>query len=108
MRSPRPRRSTGSGRAPGVADFDPAEALRVLERHGVLYVVIGALAAAASGAPVVTRDLDITPARDPANLERLASALVELDARVRTPTDPDGVAFPIDAETLADGDTWTL
>jgi hypothetical protein len=91
-----------------VADIDPVEALRVLERHGVRYVVIGALAAAASGAPVVTRDLEITPARDRANLERLAAALGELDARLRTPADPNGVAFPVDAEMLAGAEVWTL
>lgn len=90
-----------------MADFDPAEVLRVLERHGVRYVVIGALAAAASGAPVVTRDLDVTPARDPENLERLATALRELGARLRT-SDAQGVAFPIVAEMLAGAETWTL
>jgi hypothetical protein len=91
-----------------VAEFDPFEALRVLERHDVRYVVVGAIAAAAAGAPVVTRDLDITPARDADNLERLASALRELDARLRTPSDPDGVPFPVDAEILAGAEMWTL
>jgi hypothetical protein len=91
-----------------VTEFDPAEVLRVLERHGVAYVVVGALAAAAHGAPVVTRDLDVTPARDAANLERLAFALRDLDARLRTASDPEGVAFPIDAGTLGTGELWTL
>jgi hypothetical protein len=91
-----------------VAEFDPVEALGVLEQHGVLYVVVGALAAAASGAPVVTRDLDITPARDRANLERLATALRELDVRLRTAHDPEGVPFPLDAEMLAGAEMWTL
>jgi hypothetical protein len=80
----------------------------VLERHGVRYVVVGALAAAAAGAPVVTRDLDITPAREPENLVRLASALRELDARLRTASDVAGVSFPIDAEALAGTEIWTL
>jgi hypothetical protein len=91
-----------------VADFDPAEALRVLERHGVEYVVVGALAAAAAGAPVVTGDLDITPARDSANLERLAAALRDLDVRLRTAADPEGGPFPVDAQMLAGTELWTL
>jgi hypothetical protein len=80
----------------------------VIERHGVRYVVVGALAAAAAGAPVVTRDLDITPARDRKNLERLAAALRELDARLRTASAAAGVPFPVDAHVLAGADIWTL
>src|SRR6478672_9561315 len=91
-----------------MAEFDPVEALRVLERHEVRYVVIGALAAAASGAPVVTRDLDITPARDRENLERLAAALIDLGARLRTAGEPGGIAFPVDAAMLGGAETWTL
>ena len=106
-----PPRSSGSGAGPptaAVAEFDPVEALRILERHGVRYVVVGALAAAAAGAPVVTADLDITPAPDPENLERLASALRALEARLPTPSDPEGVPFPVDAEMLASAEMWTL
>lgn len=91
-----------------MAEFDPVEALRVLERNRVRYVVVGALAAAASGAPVITRDLDVTPARDPANLERLATALRELDARLRTTSDPEGIPFPADGKMLAGAELWTL
>lgn len=89
-------------------EFDPGEAARLLDIHGVRFIVIGALAAAAAGAPVVTRDLDVTPAHDPENLERLAAALRDLEARLRVPDDPDGVAFPVDAEKLATADSWTL
>lgn len=90
-----------------MAEPDPLEILRVLERHGVQYVVIGAAAARIAGAPVVTEDIDVTPARDRANLERLASALSELNARLRT-TEPKGVPFPLDAEMLDSADLWTL
>ena len=82
--------------------------LRVLDRHGVDYVVIGAQAAVAAGAPLVTADLDITPARDEANLERLSAALRELGARLRTPSDPAGVPFPVEPEMLATATLWTL
>ncbi|MEX2212135.1 MAG: hypothetical protein WD689_10285 [Gaiellaceae bacterium] len=80
--------------------------LAVLERHGVDFVVIGAAAAIAQGSPLPTYDLDVTPARDQANIERLVEALRELEAKLRTPTEP--VAFPLDAKMLAGGDAWTL
>ena len=46
-----------------VADFEPGLILRALEAHHVRYVVIGAIAAIAAGAPILTTDLDVTPAR---------------------------------------------
>jgi hypothetical protein len=91
-----------------VAEPDLGQLLGVLERHEVVYVVIGAQAAVIHGAPVVTEDLDITPARDAKNLERLAEALRELEPRLRTADEPDGVAFPVDAQMLAGADTWNL
>jgi hypothetical protein len=90
------------------AEPDPLEILRALEEHGVHYVLIGAAAARLAGAPVVTEDIDVTPATDRANLERLAAALRELGARLRSATDPEGVPFPADAEMLASADIWTL
>jgi hypothetical protein len=91
-----------------VADFEPGQILRALEAHHVRYLVIGAIAAVAAGAPILTTDLDVTPARSPENLERLTLALRDLDAKLRTPTDPEGVPFPIEAEMLATADSWTL
>jgi hypothetical protein len=84
------------------------EILGVLEKHDVRFVVIGAIAAIAQGYPLTTQDIDITPARDPDNLERLAAALRELDARLRIPDDEAGVSFPIDAEMLGNAEMWTL
>lgn len=54
----------------------------------------------AHGSPLPTEDVDISPARDVENMERLAAALDELGARIRT-GDRDGVAFPIDAGFLS-------
>ena len=93
---------------PNVADFEPGQILRALEAHHVRYVVIGAIAAVAAGAPILTTDLDVTPASSRENLERLALALRDLDAKLRSPSDPGGVPFPIDAEMLASADSWTL
>jgi hypothetical protein len=89
-------------------DLDPSPIFAALERHGVRYIVIGAVAAIAQGYPLNTGDLDVTPARDPGNLERLAAALVELEARIRVPNDPAGVEFPIDGDYLSRADSWTL
>ena len=90
------------------AEPDPLEILRTLERHGVRYVLIGAAAARVAGAPVVTEDIDVTPATSRENLERLAAALRELGARVRSSIEPEGVAFPVDPEMLIGADMWTL
>ena len=54
--------------------FQPEAILRVLLRHRVDFVLIGGVAATLHGSNLRTGDLDICPARDPANLERLAGA----------------------------------
>jgi hypothetical protein len=87
---------------------DPARLLRVLTQHRVRFVVIGGIAAIAHGYPLPTEDVDVTPARDEENLERLAGALRALDARLRLPRGRESVAFPRDAEMLARAESWTL
>jgi len=52
------------------------ELLRLLDRHGVRYVVVGGLAATAHGATRVTFDIDVVPEWSDDNLERLALELV--------------------------------
>jgi len=81
--------------------FQPAEIIAALERHGVRYVVIGGLAATLHGSPLMTTDADICPAREEDNLQRLARALVELRARIRTAGVPEGLAFACDAAFLS-------
>jgi hypothetical protein len=81
--------------------FDPEAMLRVLERRGVDYVLIGGLAATLHGSPHVTADVDIAPDATRANLRRLAEALDDLDARVRTEGEPDGLPFDRSAEMLS-------
>ena len=76
--------------------------LAVLNRHGVDYVVIGAFAAIAQGAPIeATHDVDVTPRQDAENLRRLSAALDELDARIRVEDLDEGLAFDHDAASLA-------
>lgn len=82
------------------APFDPARLLEVLARHRVEFVLIGGLAGALHGSPAATNDADICPARTPDNLARLTEALVDLDARMRTESEPNGLAFDRSAEFL--------
>jgi hypothetical protein len=81
--------------------LDPLRLFTVLERHQVDYVLIGGLAAVLYGSAVVTNDADICPSRADNNLVRLAAALRDLHARVRSTSEPDGVAFSCDPEMLA-------
>ena len=75
------------------ADFDPERVLRALSDAEARYVLIGGMAAILHGDAGVTIDLDITPAFDPDNLERLAAALRSLGARIRADGSPEGIPF---------------
>jgi hypothetical protein len=85
----------------GETSFQPAEIIAALERHAVRYLVIGGQAATLHGSPVMTTDAAICPARARDNLERLARALVELRARIRTSGVPEGLVFACDATFLS-------
>jgi hypothetical protein len=87
--------------------FDPKPILRVLQEQDVEFVVVGVIAALAQGAPIPTRDLDVTPSQSPDNYEHLAAALGELDAKLRLP-DGTGLDFPIEPGYLAGNTAWTL
>lgn len=81
--------------------FDPARILDTLARHEVRCVVIGGYAAVLAGVDVLTADIDITPASDPANLTRLAAALEELHAAIRVGAGQPSVPLPADPVLLA-------
>jgi hypothetical protein len=84
--------------------LDPAALFRRLHEAGVRYVVVGGFAVIAHGVQRTTADLDICPDPEPANLQRLADLLGDLDARhaeaedfgedelPHDPTDPDQLA----------------
>lgn len=91
-----------------VAPLNPQVLLATLERHKVDFVLIGALAARLYGFPRLTADADITPATGVANLERLATALKELDAKVYTESVPEGLPFDCSARTLGRARMWNL
>ncbi len=71
----------------------------VLLTERVDFVLVGALAAVAQGAPVTTHDVDIVHARTAENLDRLMAVLTKLNARYRG-RDPDR-PLPPDRMALA-------
>jgi hypothetical protein len=84
---------------------EPLDAQRILEeltRHEVDYVLVGGLAAQTHGSTRMTNDVDLIPAPDPRNLNRLAGALQALDARVLNP------GQEIDAKMLPRATIWQL
>jgi hypothetical protein len=83
-----------------VPRFQPEEMLRALEAHRVRYVIIGGVGATLHGSPLPTRDADVCPATDDANLEALALVLRLIDARIRTGDVPEGLPFACDAAFL--------
>lgn len=56
---------------------DFKEFLKLLNAHGVKYLLVGGYAVAFHGYPRATADLDVWIARHPANAQRLVDALVE-------------------------------
>jgi len=93
----------------GSEELDAERIVATLNKFGVKYVVIGAFAAQMQGAPIPrTRDIDVTPASDAANLKRLSGALHELQARIRTVDVPEGLPFDHDGASLARANTWNL
>jgi hypothetical protein len=74
-------------------DFDPERLLATLHASAVDFVLIGGMAAILHGDSGATVDVDVVPARDPENLERLAAALSALGARSRAKGEPEGVPF---------------
>ncbi|MGH9341058.1 MAG: hypothetical protein ACRD1R_16045 [Acidobacteriota bacterium] len=90
------------------APLDPERIIKVLAKHRVRFVLIGALAGRLQGFPRLSAEADITPARDPDNLKRLAAALRRLAARIFTEAVPEGLPFDCTAEMLTRAELWNL
>ncbi len=84
--------------------LDVDRILATLHHHNVEFVLVGGLAAIAYGAVLPTADLDCLARRSAENLERLAAAMRDLNARLRVKGLSDDEAArlptPIDKETL--------
>ena len=89
-------------------EFDPFAILRLLVAHQVRFVIIGGFGAGLHGSPALTGDLDICYDRRGDNLDRLAAVTTALHATLRAADQGEGVAFPLDAQALRVGDSFTL
>lgn len=87
----------------------PEPLLSTLVDHEVAFVVVGGYAVAAHGYVRATKDIDICPDPTSENLQRLADALAELEAK---PIGLDEFAGEFDREPdfegLQAGGNWTL
>jgi hypothetical protein len=89
-----------------VQDETPLDAERILialAEHHVDYVIVGGLAVQTHGHVRTTVDVDVYPRPEPRNLQRLADALNELDART---LNPGSGAIAIDAAMLPRATLW--
>jgi hypothetical protein len=92
----------------GVLDVDAI--LLALVAQGVEFLVIGGLAVAVHGYPRATKDVDIIPWPDAANLERLYCALAAIAARPVELEElrPSEVPVEFGPGALALGGNWAL
>ena len=85
--------------------LDVEQILLALTRNGVEFVLVGGVAAIAHGASRLTVDLDCLALRTYENLDRLAEALRDLNARLRVEglDDAEAALLPvrIDRQTLS-------
>ena len=86
--------------------IDLATILPCLVEDGIEFVIIGGVVATVHGSAYVTDDLDLSYARDSANLARLVSSLAPFTPRWRGA--PADVPFIWDEETLRHGLNFTL
>lgn len=84
--------------------------LAELNREGVDFLVIGGVAVGFHGYVRATKDVDIVPAPDRANLARLASLLRGLDAEIEGAGEfeEDELPDPLDPDALGLGGNWVL
>ena len=82
------------------------ESLKLLGQHNVDCVIIGGVAATLHGATILTNDLDVCYARSAGNLEKLATMLRAVNARLRN--FPADVPFLLDADSLRRGLNFTF
>jgi hypothetical protein len=82
------------------------EAVTVLSRAGVSFIVVGAYAGILQGAAQVTQDIDICYERSPENMKRLAAALEPYHPNLRGA--PPGLPLTLHERTLAQGMNFTF
>ncbi|HEU5253981.1 MAG TPA: hypothetical protein VFU16_11720 [Solirubrobacterales bacterium] len=93
-----------------MAELDIRGLLQELVAEEVDFLIIGGVAVGYHGHVRATKDVDVVPAPDAANLERLARVLVRLEAEVEGADDfeVDELADPLDPAVLGQGGNWVL
>lgn len=91
-------------------ELDIRGILAELNRAGVEFLVIGGVAVGFHGYVRATKDVDVVPAPDPPNIQRLAEVLRALDAQVEGSEDfeDEELPDPRDPEALGLGGNWVL
>jgi predicted nucleotidyltransferase len=92
------------------SELDVDAILRALVAQGVEFLVIGGLAVAVHGYPRATKDVDIVPRPEPANLELLYGALAAIDARPVELQELRPAEMPVEfgPDALSLGGNWAL
>lgn len=73
---------------------------------GVRFVVIGGFAGQLHGSSLITYDLDISYARDDANIAAIVAVLIDLHATLRGA--PSELPFRLDVRSITNGDSFTF
>lgn len=91
-------------------DLDIRGLLGELSREGVDFLVIGGVAVGYHGHIRATKDVDVVPAPDAPNLEKLARVLRRLEAEVEGAQEFESgeLPDPLDPNALALGGNWVL
>lgn len=91
-------------------ELDIQTILEELVQGGVEFLLIGGIAVGYHGHVRATKDVDVVPAPDPDNLQKLARTLERLDAKVEGADElgSDELPDPLDPEALALGGNWVL
>jgi predicted nucleotidyltransferase len=91
-------------------ELDIRGILGELAREGVDFLVIGGVAVGYHGHVRATKDVDVVPAPDAANLQKLTRVLKRLDAEVEGAEEFDRgeLPDPLDPDVLALGGNWVL
>jgi predicted nucleotidyltransferase len=93
-----------------MADLDIPGVLAELNRDEVEFIVIGGVAVGFHGYVRATKDVDIVPAPDSANILRLTRLLRRLDAQIEGAEEFEDQELPdpLDPAVLGQGGNWVL
>jgi predicted nucleotidyltransferase len=93
-----------------LAELDIRGILGELVREDVDFLIIGGVAVGYHGHIRATKDVDVVPAPDATNLEKLTVALRKMEAKVEGADefDDEELPDPLDPDALALGGNWVL